>query len=691
MRDVPPQGSIEDVFLPRLVAGLHLHEFEGSLRLTLADSIKILYFKRGEIASAASNAEEDRLASILIREGRLTPEHFDMARARLAPGASLGKTLIELGFLSPTELLQGARRQVQVILASSFASAAGGYEMIPGPLPPEVTSLGLATRRLLFDALSQSVDRGAIVREIGSMEAVYRPTGRLESVLASLKLDSETDRIARLLNGSASLREISGRTSHDDLTVGRIVLALELLGAAERLPGTEEEAVQVAVAPEAAGPEVPEPAETGPIGTAPTETGPIDTPPAEPPPPETVSVAPAPAEAAPPEAPAEADEAIVIEVEDAPTAPLSLIASGEASDPLRADDASPPEDPAGHLTPPVAPAGWTAEPPPIPADELPAFTRPPDELPDTTSSPSASPGGPLWEVNPVTGERVHVGPVEMMFDGRISPGAGESRNAMRLLVGAGAATLVLGGALGYVLLLRRGEGEPVAATRSSTPPAIAAEIPAPVPAAAARTPPQKEPEPAAVKTPPAAIEAGAPAASKSLEPAPATPRPATAIPRPSPRAAPTAAIEPETPAAAIPTPVPPAPALAEEERPARRPAPANGPAFASARRDLDQGDIAGAARKFESWILSEGTERFTLQVMIACQEETVRGAGGRAPAETPLFVLPYSLKGRPCYRVCWGLYPDGGAARGAFSQVPASLAGPAAPLVVPVSRLRSSG
>src|SRR5258705_13689661 len=98
MQDIPPQGSIDSHYLPRLVAALHRREFEGVLRLELPDSVKLLYFKRGEIASAASNAEADRLASILIQEGRLTLQQLDLARSRQQEGASLGKILIEMGF-----------------------------------------------------------------------------------------------------------------------------------------------------------------------------------------------------------------------------------------------------------------------------------------------------------------------------------------------------------------------------------------------------------------------------------------------------------------------------------------------------------------------------------------------------------------------------------------------------------------
>src|SRR5262245_58921666 len=103
MQDIPPQGSIDSHFLPGLVADLHVRECERVLRLSLPDTVKLLYFKRGEIASAASNAEEDRRANLLIKEGRLTLQQLDLARSRQQEGASLGKILIELGFLTPSE------------------------------------------------------------------------------------------------------------------------------------------------------------------------------------------------------------------------------------------------------------------------------------------------------------------------------------------------------------------------------------------------------------------------------------------------------------------------------------------------------------------------------------------------------------------------------------------------------------
>lgn len=653
MHDLPPKGSIEGVFPPRLIASLHVMEFEGMLRLAAPDAIRVLYFRKGEIASAASNAEPDRLANILVTEGRLTAQQLELARSRLQAGASLGKALIEMGFLSPSELLQGARHQVKVIVSSCFAARTGDYEMIPGPLPPEVTSLGLNTRRLLFDGLLDSGDRASVIREVGSMESVYRPTDRLEAILASLRLDVESDRIGRHLDGNASLREISGRTSRDDFTVSKVALALELLGAAENLSPVEEQAAAA------------DPGQEIPIIT---------------------------------EAPSEPDagESIDIEVEtpdsvtsEQDSAAQPFVEPPAASAPIAI--AGPDAEEVGYPAPQTAPAPdeaidqvpfaaapaealsaeplptepLPAEPPPIPQEELPAFAQVAVEPSAEPQPAPESDGEPTWQIDPETGERVHAGPIEMTFDGRIARSTGEPRNLMWFLLAAGAITLVVGGSLGYVFL-RRGAGGPEERT-----------------AAVSGNSSAGRPEGAEARPSGGAV-AAVPDRPVPTEAAPvATPALVTRAPeKPAPE---TRAAAPEAPPAAK----PPIPTGASATVQAR--GPAAGPDFTAGLRRLDQGDAAGAARQFEEWIGSQDSHRFALQILIACQEETVKKARAQAAGSSSLFILPYALKERSCYRVCWGVYDDVESARAAIPSIPSALTGKTAPPIVPLSRLRRAG
>src|SRR5262245_36692262 len=267
MQDVSESHPIDGVFTPRLVARLQREAFDGALRFHSGSATRVVYFRCGDIASAASNAEGDRLHNMLIHEGRLTGPQVDMARSRLRPGTTLGKTLIELGFLTPSELLSGARRQVRQILAACFALTEGVYQVAPGPLGPEVTNLGLSVRRLIFDALMESGDRRAIVGQMGSMEAVYAPAATLGEALAGLRLDEAAEQVAKSLDGRATLREISGRTHLDDFTVSKIVLALEIMGLAEAVGRPEEEARPVAIVARSPGRVIP--IETGEGGSAP--------------------------------------------------------------------------------------------------------------------------------------------------------------------------------------------------------------------------------------------------------------------------------------------------------------------------------------------------------------------------------------------------------------------------------------
>jgi septal ring-binding cell division protein DamX len=103
--------------------------------------------------------------------------------------------------------------------------------------------------------------------------------------------------------------------------------------------------------------------------------------------------------------------------------------------------------------------------------------------------------------------------------------------------------------------------------------------------------------------------------------------------------------------------------------PARTPA-ANPPAAASdARALLAQGALPDAARAFARSMAAGSRGRYTAQLLTACSPENVQKAVGAGGSE--VFILPVSVKGQACYRVCWGLFDGRAAAEAALSGLPA--------------------
>jgi septal ring-binding cell division protein DamX len=79
---------------------------------------------------------------------------------------------------------------------------------------------------------------------------------------------------------------------------------------------------------------------------------------------------------------------------------------------------------------------------------------------------------------------------------------------------------------------------------------------------------------------------------------------------------------------------------------------------------------------------------FTLQLAIACQEESVKKAARQTRGSVEFFAVPFSLQGKACYRLCWGAYPTLDKAQEAKSSVPESfLAEGASPVVVSIKKL----
>ena len=105
------RGSLSEIGFIEILKNSAASDLTGMIRLENGPVIKVVYFQNGTIAFASSNEKADRLTEVLKRAGKLTPEQVEDAQSRLKPNISLGKTLVELGYISARDLLwERARR-----------------------------------------------------------------------------------------------------------------------------------------------------------------------------------------------------------------------------------------------------------------------------------------------------------------------------------------------------------------------------------------------------------------------------------------------------------------------------------------------------------------------------------------------------------------------------------------------------
>jgi uncharacterized protein DUF4388 len=232
--ELPNKGSLSEVSFIEILKDLSASSLTGMVRLETGPVIKVVYMQSGTIAFASSNEKTDRLTEVLKRAGKLTPEQIEHAQARIKPNVSLGKTLVELGYISPKDLLWGARMQVEGILYQLLFWEKGSYQVLEGPLPKEIVSLGLTAPQIIYNGILQTRDRDWILRHIGSPEAIYSKVPDFEQKYADYHLGAE--QIASYIDGSHSLEEIAQSIGIDTFEVCKTVAALQVLELARPQP-----------------------------------------------------------------------------------------------------------------------------------------------------------------------------------------------------------------------------------------------------------------------------------------------------------------------------------------------------------------------------------------------------------------------------------------------------------------------
>ncbi len=185
-------------------------QWSGQLAIVDGSARKTLYFRRGDVRTAASNVAEDRLGAILYRYGVVSEEQLQQALGSSAGSGRLGQILVEQGLLTPHDLYTYVRKQVEEIFWSVLVLRSGAFYFYRtdedhGP----VSQLSLSTKQLLFDGVRRIDELSYFREKLPSSELVL--TRRHPA--PETKLEPREERVLLLVDGARDLAAIA-RASH---------------------------------------------------------------------------------------------------------------------------------------------------------------------------------------------------------------------------------------------------------------------------------------------------------------------------------------------------------------------------------------------------------------------------------------------------------------------------------------------
>lgn len=200
---------------------------------------KRIYFEAGEVVFASSNQAVDRLGECLLRSGAIGLTELRDAEAAFKPGDRFGRALVESGILTPRELWNGVRNQVEEIVRSLFAVPAGRVWFWQGEIRPDnVVRLSLDTSRLIAEGAQRSAElrQFLAVLDDSRVQLAQTASGARGNLAGSERQIFEAVGAGRAFPELCATLDLDRQSAARSVQLLRLVGALKLMRLPESLP-----------------------------------------------------------------------------------------------------------------------------------------------------------------------------------------------------------------------------------------------------------------------------------------------------------------------------------------------------------------------------------------------------------------------------------------------------------------------
>ena len=229
------QGSLAEHDFARLVQALHERGWTGVLTLTHAGVTKSVVVQEGRMVFASSSSRDDRLGELMLRRGRITLKHLVEAGKALVPGKRLGTVLVEMGAISPKDLVKSVVEHTQEIIYGAFLWTEGQYRLEEGGETKEAIKLNISTPDLIIEGIRQVDSWTRIDRAVGGLGARYERAAEYEARLRSASVPPEKLAILTALTEPRTVEAICDSSSLPDFEVCRTLWAFRVVGVVRRI------------------------------------------------------------------------------------------------------------------------------------------------------------------------------------------------------------------------------------------------------------------------------------------------------------------------------------------------------------------------------------------------------------------------------------------------------------------------
>lgn len=223
------KGNLRDFSTTQLLNLINLARKTGTLTIDARDVQARLSFREGKLIYATLDGQDDHLASILHRAGKITGEQAQAIQARSGDRSDkeLGLLLINAGYMSQADVVQSVRSFILNNVYRLFTWPEGVFRFEASVLTVEDRiTVAIDLENVIMEGSRRLKEWERLQEELPNLDMALKFADRPDARLRNINLSVEEWRVVSFINPRNTIRQIAQYNNMSDFQVRRIVYGL---------------------------------------------------------------------------------------------------------------------------------------------------------------------------------------------------------------------------------------------------------------------------------------------------------------------------------------------------------------------------------------------------------------------------------------------------------------------------------
>jgi len=230
------KGNLRDFSTTQLLNLINLAKKTGTLVIEGPGQNAQMAFRNGKLIYAQIGQEDNNLALILHKAGKLTEEQAKALKAKTTTTSDkeLGLLLINAGYVNQNDILTSIRNNLLEVVYRLFTWVEGLFRFEPTLMPgDDKITVPIDLENVIMEGSRRMREWEQLAEELPNLDMALKFAERPNANIRNMNLSVEEWRVVSFINPKNSMKSIAKQNNMSDLDIRRIVYGLLQAGMVE--------------------------------------------------------------------------------------------------------------------------------------------------------------------------------------------------------------------------------------------------------------------------------------------------------------------------------------------------------------------------------------------------------------------------------------------------------------------------